>query len=1150
VDPEKSEAAQSAALEEILAELRRHRPVNILQLVVQLQAYLTTEDDNLRTRSVLFLAEVLRKASADVPLDAQQAAHVQSFLEARLEDYPSLADALLGLEALVQNHASAVAESAKLEDHPSPIKNPVAALARDLSETVHLPALSQMIRQRGYRIFAALFSPACAVLRPLLQQEMKAVGLAFCTAVEGEKDPRCLLVALQAAGALLRLASGSSADDIVEPVFEVLSVYFPISFSPPKNDPFKVKPEDLKAALADVMFCRSADGSYRVAPHTQALVVEKLSEKGAEATVKEAIKAYGACIKHFPVKSLLPQAPHVVIQLLGIATSDSDAKASALETLCSLTRELELAHVSSFSRVVSPLVERCVTELLEGMSKPSGAQAISQVVAELAKAGPRTLGLILDKALNELAAYAMRATEASQGPIVEASQAAALVSMVSLTKAIDLRVEYTGVADDKTDAPYGFSQQHAQCTVEVLLFFLRRTRLSAIEAGDDFQLLTSCRCLAVEGCANLLSRPPNPLLPALEADRVQEILLGLSISASESEQVHSAAADAVSSAVARRPMDVAGTPISSQLLAKFAAVFPAGTEGGDQMMLDVGSENERPEDGLRDPMTDYVCSFEASEDSGTERDRLLRVLTAVGVTGGMLFVKTMRSLTEAAWAALNDSRLLTEAVAEMSASFCTPRPASVSLQDLAAYAEDLLALQELRNVHKASTSQTVLGALLEIAVAAAQGDADDEKLRAVKAVARCYKAIVRGWASIDRGFSRHATGSEKATDVLDRLRVAQAKCVATTCAAVTGIGTHWDADTQRSAAGGSEECVTRLREIFYNVISQSASDLEIFSDAKWIEDITQWIRVAGPAEDRSVSPNHKSSLFGALLLRVPGEAAEALITSTLSGDLPDTCEASDLVCPKFLAHATRSAFLRRELRGLDVRCLTRFIEHCLDAQKPALECLEDASVFRIVCNGEGAVGLQEAPLWRQKLLSVAYGQLAERVTSEDPAARPAALMLSLLLEHTPPHLLKGIGDVRMVETSLKILEAFGAEAAAEQGAVLLLDRFGALKTLQGLVHASPDLVEGHVQRLVPLLLDVVRDATAARCRYIATEVLFQMTELRLSILLRVRGQVVSGLGSGFGVRSKMRFGVDDPKKVVRRIAARTRNKWIALGSEK
>ena len=76
--------------------------------------------------------------------------------------------------------------------------------------------------------------------------------VSFCAScLDGEKDPRCLLAALR----LLSLCINLFPSELIcfEDLFEYACVYYPISFTPPPNDPYKITKDDLRDNLFNVI---------------------------------------------------------------------------------------------------------------------------------------------------------------------------------------------------------------------------------------------------------------------------------------------------------------------------------------------------------------------------------------------------------------------------------------------------------------------------------------------------------------------------------------------------------------------------------------------------------------------------------------------------------------------------------------------------------------------------------------------------------------------------------------------------------------------------------------------------------------------------------------------------------------------------------
>uniref|UniRef100_A0A8B9HN32 MMS19 nucleotide excision repair protein n=1 Tax=Astyanax mexicanus TaxID=7994 RepID=A0A8B9HN32_ASTMX len=118
---------------------------------------------------------------------------------------------------------------------------------------------------RGLKALSTVLPPGSAVsiLRSLFQDvnvqslmlELKGLGpdfvFGFVQAVDGERDPRNLLLAFQIARNIIH--RGYDLSQFTEEFFEVTSCYFPIDFTPPPNDAHGITQEELILALRGVL---------------------------------------------------------------------------------------------------------------------------------------------------------------------------------------------------------------------------------------------------------------------------------------------------------------------------------------------------------------------------------------------------------------------------------------------------------------------------------------------------------------------------------------------------------------------------------------------------------------------------------------------------------------------------------------------------------------------------------------------------------------------------------------------------------------------------------------------------------------------------------------------------------------------------------
>mgnify|MGYP002477633783 FL=1 len=119
----------------------------------------------------------------------------------------------------------------------------------------------------------------------------------FLHVANGEKDPRNLLISFK----LNRRISSTlkNISKFKEELFDVLFCYFPITFKPPKNDPYKISNSDLKLELrlaisATPEFAEDAFGN----------LIDKLTASSFNVK-NDTLLTLKACIDNFGGESLL-----------------------------------------------------------------------------------------------------------------------------------------------------------------------------------------------------------------------------------------------------------------------------------------------------------------------------------------------------------------------------------------------------------------------------------------------------------------------------------------------------------------------------------------------------------------------------------------------------------------------------------------------------------------------------------------------------------------------------------------------------------------------------------------------------------------------------------------------------------------------------
>ena len=264
-------------------------PVSVPDFVADLGAFLTSADGAERRRAMTLLAAVLEGLCARDPLRVwsarDPASALVTFCAERFGDYPSLLPALRGARALLDTFSRASADEA-----PS---GTALRVIRALDAELHTPSADQPTRAAVYSLFEYVCSTPAHAASFCGDGDADGgaadeVASAFVKAMDGERDPRCLIGCMSAARALLAAMGARLSAPVLAEVFDVVACYFPITFTPPPNDRVGITQAALVASLRAV-FCASP----AIAPHALPLLLEKMDAPLA-ATKRDALATLSA----------------------------------------------------------------------------------------------------------------------------------------------------------------------------------------------------------------------------------------------------------------------------------------------------------------------------------------------------------------------------------------------------------------------------------------------------------------------------------------------------------------------------------------------------------------------------------------------------------------------------------------------------------------------------------------------------------------------------------------------------------------------------------------------------------------------------------------------------------------------------------------
>lgn len=384
--------AQTQAMNAILIHVQS-KSITLQGLVQHLGKYLTSAKDAPRIRGSKVLAEVLLRLP-DYRIAPASVITLATFFSHRLKDYPCAKEVIASIWALCTNHG--------LEDQCA------APICAALFKHITVQGLGQSSRQHVFDVLRLLGENHSSALLALGSSFVDG----FIQAMDGEKDPRCLVLCFNLARFVL---DNFSAKDFtpasLQELFEVTSCYFPVTFTAPKDDPHGISGTALKAALRG---CLSSQRFASVAPSVIGLFIEKLDES-SDPTKVDALVTLLCCIKSFGATALSPLLKDLFGALRDTleASPDSDVQRETVAALTALSLLVCPDRVGGF--VVSsetlewlddaqkdfffPLLGACTTHFRLPGSKL--ARVYTDVLAKASTVSVRALRLSLPVVMRE-----------------------------------------------------------------------------------------------------------------------------------------------------------------------------------------------------------------------------------------------------------------------------------------------------------------------------------------------------------------------------------------------------------------------------------------------------------------------------------------------------------------------------------------------------------------------------------------------------------------------------------------------------------------------------------------------------------------------------------------------------------------------------
>ncbi|KAL9586270.1 MAG: hypothetical protein Q9203_003925 [Teloschistes exilis] len=388
-------------------------------VVESLGEYINDEDSSIRSNAVTYLSHVIVTLS-ETTLSRHQIQVLCQFLCDRVGD----GGAILGLKKLQClkrfNGDMATMTLRALLEHFQDL------MIRPHSQRLQVLELLHELMQNHRAALQTLGNEAIVGITDL---------------VSGEKDPRSLMIIFSFLHVIM--VEWDIADQ-AETLFDSVFCYFPITFRPPPDDPYKITAQDLKARLRN---CIAASSLF--APFAFPQLIEKLDSTSPNVK-KDVLQTLTACASSYGVAAVSNYSvtlwDSLKYEILNV--QEEDLAEEALVTLQAIATRLgkgltSTSQTTSLAIYLKPILAESKEQLQEPQHKQ--AKPIGQILGSLGTSSSSAFLLIVKAIVPALLTlYQDAESIASQKSLLEV-----LVQLcnaaVALDQMSDAKLSFSGV---------------------------------------------------------------------------------------------------------------------------------------------------------------------------------------------------------------------------------------------------------------------------------------------------------------------------------------------------------------------------------------------------------------------------------------------------------------------------------------------------------------------------------------------------------------------------------------------------------------------------------------------------------------------------------------------------------------------------------
>ncbi|KFY97277.1 hypothetical protein V498_02141 [Pseudogymnoascus sp. VKM F-4517 (FW-2822)] len=358
--------------------------IKLREVVQGMEGPLFAKDDEQRGQTMVYIASILRDLKPN-SLSRPNVTLLVKFLESRLTLDPA------GLKETAQSLRSL---STMLRFEPSLVEPMISAVFNAVQGTFGKAPV--MTRFEVYSLLNELLSRHRA--------ETKATGVDFINVVvelsSSERDPRNLMLIFSMVEVLLAEWEIEDIEQLQEDLYDLLSRYFPITFSAKKSDPAGIDPAELVLRLRQ---CFAAYSGF--APSIFPNLIQRLDDPNRLNAKADVLLTMKALVKQYHPDIVAEWSTPLWDALkYEIFNSSDDSQApKALNVLRAIAARLSADSTlqtipgTVLDTYATAIVEECLTRLRE--NGPKYSASAGAILASIIAASPFAYQLVMRTAL-------------------------------------------------------------------------------------------------------------------------------------------------------------------------------------------------------------------------------------------------------------------------------------------------------------------------------------------------------------------------------------------------------------------------------------------------------------------------------------------------------------------------------------------------------------------------------------------------------------------------------------------------------------------------------------------------------------------------------------------------------------------------------